>query len=218
MARAKSVLITGEAMWDALSSPSRMEVFEFLIAAGPSSAAELAYRMDKPADSLYHHIKILLDAGLIVETGARRVGRQTEVIYDTVADDYRFDVDGKSTKNHAMLRKLIAAALRTTDRRMAKAFRKGGLVTEHGPTKSVWFRLEHAWLDAQELAAVNEHLAQVSKILKNGRNERHGTLFGCTLALFPVVRSRRSDPDFVPRTPTRVIKVKAGTARKRVYG
>ena len=218
MARAKSILITGEAMWEAVSSPSRMEVFEFLIASGPSSAAELAFRMDKPADSLYHHIKILLDAGLVTETGVRRVGRQTEVIYDTVADDYKFDLDGKSGKNNSMFRKLVAASLRTTDRRLAKAIRKGGLVTEPGPSKSVWFRMEHAWLDAQQLAEVNEHLGAVMKILERGRNERHGTLFGCTLALFPVVRSRRSDPDFVPRSPARVIKVKSGAARKRVYG
>ena len=58
----------------ALASPVRIELVGVLQTRGPSSIREMALALDRPADGLYHHVRILLKAGLLVEKD-RQIGR-----------------------------------------------------------------------------------------------------------------------------------------------
>jgi DNA-binding transcriptional ArsR family regulator len=51
----------------ALASPLRMELIGALRTHGPASIRELAAQLDRPADGLYHHVRTLLKAGIVVE-------------------------------------------------------------------------------------------------------------------------------------------------------
>lgn len=98
-AKAKFLLISTPAQWKAISSPARFEMIEFMRAVAPCSLAELGERMDRPADSLYHHIRRLQKAGIVELIEKRKVGRRVESVYDLVANDLKFDFDLTSGKN-----------------------------------------------------------------------------------------------------------------------
>jgi predicted ArsR family transcriptional regulator len=77
----------------AVVSPVRQEIVDALAAAGPSSAAQLADRLGRPADALYHHLRVLMRSGLVVEHSRRRTAYRTEAIYATVRMARRFQAD-----------------------------------------------------------------------------------------------------------------------------
>ena len=65
-----------------LFKPARLEVYENLQIAGPSSIADLALRLGRPADSLYYHIRKMTRVGLLVDRGSRRARRRDEHLFD----------------------------------------------------------------------------------------------------------------------------------------
>jgi DNA-binding transcriptional ArsR family regulator len=60
-------------VFGAMASATRREILGLLLDGGPQPVAELADRFDMRRPSLSEHLKILKDAGLVVE---RKAGRQ----------------------------------------------------------------------------------------------------------------------------------------------
>jgi DNA-binding transcriptional ArsR family regulator len=60
-------------VFGAMANATRREILGLLLDAGPQPVAELADRFDMRRPSLSEHLKILKDAGLVVE---RKAGRQ----------------------------------------------------------------------------------------------------------------------------------------------
>lgn len=185
--RAKTVLVKGPRMWRAVSSPVRIEMIEQFRVAGPCSVAELAELMDLPADGLYHHLKLLASVGIVVWVEDRVVGLRKEGVYDLAAERLKFDADFRTGRGAVRYEHVAAALARSTHRRVAAALGAGGLEID-GPHKSLWSRMETAWLDDAELAAVNEHLMKVEEILAEARQRRHGRMFSLSIFMTPVVR------------------------------
>lgn len=69
-----------------LSSGVRIQLFAVFKLRGPSSISEVAPLLSRPADALYHHIRKLLSAGLLRQTGSRKAGKRDEAIYDVTAE------------------------------------------------------------------------------------------------------------------------------------
>jgi DNA-binding transcriptional ArsR family regulator len=66
-----------------IADPTRLAIAESCVE--PSSATELAERLDLPRTRLYHHLKILQEHGLLEVVETRRVGAMTERIYQVTA-------------------------------------------------------------------------------------------------------------------------------------
>jgi DNA-binding transcriptional ArsR family regulator len=190
--RAKTVLVKGARMWAAVASAVRVEMIEQLRVAGPCSVAELADLMDRPADGLYHHLRLLESVGIIDRIGERDAGTRKEALFDLAAERLSFDADFRSGRGAKRYERVAAALLRSVDRRVTGALAAGGLEVE-GPAKSLWMRIETSWLDDAELARVNEHLMAVEDILARARTQRHGRMFSFGIFVCPVVRTGRSD-------------------------
>lgn len=186
--RKTRITISTEEQWEAITSPVRFEICTFLEGAGPCSIAELAELMDVPADSLYHHIRILLKAAIVVEAGFRKKGRQIETIYDVAADEISFDLE--SDHHVERINKLNAAVLRQCSRNLKSAL-ESGQARFRGQHRNLYARLETAWLTRDELAEVRQHVEAISSIFENGRKKNRGQLMMACLCLGPVVRSRR---------------------------
>jgi DNA-binding transcriptional ArsR family regulator len=71
-----------------LYDPIRYRIFRALET--PRSMAELADEMDRPANRLYYHVRLLVDAGLVRQVGTRASGRHTERIFGRAATRMRF--------------------------------------------------------------------------------------------------------------------------------
>jgi DNA-binding transcriptional ArsR family regulator len=197
-------------MWAALTSHARLELIEFLHPLGPCSARELAFHVDRPADGLYHHLKLLEAAGLVAQVGFRKGDRQPEALFDLTADRFLFDADFNTGRNVHLYTKVAAIVMRFTDRLLIQAVSAGGLQIE-GPHKSLWSRAETSWLTDDDLARVNTHLNAIAQIMNDGRTKRQGRLFSLSLFMFPLVRSRHAD-ERAP-APRRVSKKSPRTPR-----
>lgn len=200
-------MIRTPAQWDAVMSPPRLELIYALHVGGPLSIAELAQRVDRPADALYHHVRKLVAGGVVVEIGTRRAGKQTEAVFDFVADKLLFDFDARSGRNSDKWKRLGTMILRMAERSFAAAVDQAGL-TLAGPHKDLWSRMDTAWLSPADLARVNEHFYAVEAILAGCRARAarppDARLFNLALFVMPVVRTRHARvPDPAPRPARR---------------
>lgn len=187
--RKKTALVETSLQFDAACSGVRFELITFLIAAGPCSIAALAEQMDRRADGLYHHIRKLVEAKFIREVGFQKSGRQLETIYDSVADQFLFDVDFETGRNVDRILQLMKATLRRSERIMEDAI-EAGVVSFEPKTRNAFIRGDTAWLDKTDLKKVTDHLQSIIDIFEAGRRKREGELFAVTFNLSPLVRSR----------------------------
>ena len=191
--REATILVAEAEQFEAVSSGVRFEMLTFLIAAGPCSIAVLAEQMDRRADGLYHHIRKLVNAGLIREVGFRKSGRQVETIYDTVADHFQFDVDFASGRNVERIIQLMKATLRRSERIVSDAIAAGVVSFEEG-SRNAFIRGDTAWLTSTDLSKVIGHLQSIIDIFDAGRRQRDGELYAVTFSLSPLVRRRAAQP------------------------
>lgn len=167
-----------------MCSPVRLEMIELMRVAGPCSIRDLADEMDRPADSLYHHLRLLLKAGLFSEVGSRKSGRRNEAVYDP-----------ETGRNAPRMARVMGSVARASQRNLVNALKEGGMSLE-GDKRDLWMNFEAAWLDDKRLAQLNKHIAAISELLSaarasglskaKGARLRSITLFSC-----PVVRSGR---------------------------
>lgn len=213
-------VISTAAEWAAVSSPVRFEILEFMRMLTPCSLAELGQAMARPSDGLYHHVKVMLKAGIVVPAGdrelrgasspgsarrgrgggvggevavgggGRRAGGRREALFALASTRFRFDIDPATGRNIRAVKKLIAGLCRLSHRAISHAF-DAGLPLGVGPGKQIWARSETAWLDDAALAEVNAHILAIDAVFERGRRVRSGKLFQISYYMNPVVRQPR---------------------------
>jgi predicted transcriptional regulator len=213
--REGTLIVESDAHWEAITSPTRFEILEQMRSAAPCSVAELARQMDRPADGLYHHLRKLVDSGLIREVGQRPVGKQVEAIYDLAFDKMIFDVNPVTGRNVEAMRRLNGALLRLCGRVVDAAMSNHEMVSG-GQGQNTWSRLDTTWLTPESLAEVNEHLAAIRRLMVEGNQQREGQLI--TIGTFggPALRPRRADgvkPDREARGNSRMERAYRVTRR-----
>lgn len=185
--------VRSDAEWSAINSPVRVEMLVFMLTTGPCAIRELASLMDRPADGLYHHMRRLVEAGIVTEVGTRKAGTQIEAIYQTVGKDITVDgnIGRKRTRERRLrlLRTLLQHAWKTVE----AAFEAQAAVVE-GEQENFRLNWRISWLDDRQLAEVKQHQAAIERILQQGMRQRHGRLFAHLTYLSPVVRTRGARP------------------------
>jgi DNA-binding transcriptional ArsR family regulator len=86
-----SLEVADPAVLAALYDPVRYRIFRALEA--PRTIAELAEAVGRPANRLYYHVRLLVEAGLVRQVGTRSSGRHTERVFGRSADRIRFTGD-----------------------------------------------------------------------------------------------------------------------------
>lgn len=158
--------LADNAIWSALRSPIRFQLFEAVRTQTGVDARSLAEAIGASAPKLYYHLKILERAKLLYADGlgGRRRARGPEaVIYRACCEQFParfFDFDAKAQARAVKLRRILA------DAGLALVLPKGGLV--HGA--QLLTRREH--LTAREEAAVRSHMAEIGRILEGARARR----------------------------------------------
>src|SRR4051812_42911292 len=100
----------------ALTSPVRIELIGAVQTHGPASIRELAARLGRPADGLYHHVRTLVRAGVLAETERRKVGRREEAVYALTAPRIGGGLDPASPAGREGVTRAATAALRLAAR------------------------------------------------------------------------------------------------------
>jgi len=183
-------MISSPAQWKAVSSPARFEMIEFMRAVAPCSLSELAERMDRPADSLYHHIRRLQKAGIVRLIDRRKAGRRTEAVYDLMGDDLKFDFDPSTGKNAKQLAYLAGATTRLAHRTLSQALGSESIREEK--VKRFAIRSDSAWLDEAQLKRTIELTEKIVEIFETNKSSAKGRLYHLQMILTPVVRRRHA--------------------------
>ena len=182
----------------ALASPLRLEILGLFTTPEPLAIADMAGLMGRTAGSLYHHVGILEQAGLLRRTGTRPKGKRHEALFMPTAS--RIEVaapsgDGKATD---LAVKTLAAAFRMAERDLDAALRTGDSLTE-GPARNLFATRIHLRASPKLLARINKHLqaiedllaAEAAKVHQPSPDEQHLSL---TIALLPLKGRNKIQP------------------------
>jgi len=107
-----------------LISPARLEILEALGTLERASARELAAYLGRPPGAVYHHVRMLTQAGLFVEVAIRRGSRRPEVVYAPAAPRLAVKAGASPSGDRQALRTL-QAVLRQAGRDVAAAVGRG---------------------------------------------------------------------------------------------
>lgn len=185
------LVVRTQAQWRAILSAVRLELVDAFRRLGPCSIADIAVALDRPADGLYHHLRLLLRAGLLIEAGSRRTHRQNEKLYALAADDLTFDLQLDTRQPYRHFSRLVSLMGATGGRHFSAAARAGVLHDERG-TKNWFVRNDLAWLTPNDVRQIRNHIDGILELLDKGRENRTGQLYNLCLIGNPVARSRRA--------------------------
>src|SRR5262245_30142353 len=107
-----------------LISPARLEILEAFGALDRASARELAAHLGRPPGAVYHHLRTLTQAGLVVEVGVRPGPRRPEVVYAPAASLLAVRAGASRSGDRQALRTL-QAVLRQAGRDVEAAVARG---------------------------------------------------------------------------------------------
>jgi DNA-binding transcriptional ArsR family regulator len=204
--------------WSVLMSPIRNEVAEALRILGPSSVAEIAEIIDRPADTLYRHLEILQEAGLVQAVGFRKLGRNAEQVFELTARDFVADFSGVSRSlENRTLHRAISNLLKATDRTVRDAAAAQALYgpltatvataaatvgsVASDPTRAgvappaferpnLSLTYELGWLTPAGHQEVRALLERIKEIMAVGRGQPGSCLYMTLAVVSPVVRKR----------------------------
>ena len=183
----------------AVSSPLRLEILGLFVSAEPLAISDMAVLMNRSAGSLYHHVGILEEAGILQKTGRRPKGKRYEALYLPTAARFEYDAasGGEEAINNAV--KLMATGFRMAERDLEAALRSEDPGLE-GPDPDFFaFRL-HVRASPELLAKINEQLKAVLELIRPDEksaadfspDDQHVSL---TLALLPIKGREVPNPE-----------------------
>jgi DNA-binding transcriptional ArsR family regulator len=149
---------------EVMVSPRRHDIVDRLAASGPMSIRELAGQIGAQPSSLYHHVRKLMDVGLVIEAGSRVVRRRREAISAPPAPRMRVARAVAVNEYPELLTAIVAG----TTRQLARDFRAGvgsAAAIGDGPGRNIGFLRMVARPSPGQLDRLNECLYEIAEIL-----------------------------------------------------
>jgi hypothetical protein len=145
----------------ALESPRRQEIVDAVAAIGPCSIVELAEHLGRAADSLYFHVKKLVQVKLLLEKETRKSGRHVWAIYALPSRQVRMVYRPAVMSS---IRRVVAGAIRLSLREFNQSVaRKAGAFI--GPNRDTWGGRTKGWLSDSDLREVNQLLERILHLM-----------------------------------------------------
>ena len=176
----------------ALTSPLRLEIIGLFTSHGALSIADMAERMGRSPGSLYHHVGILENVGLLRRAGTRPKGKRYEALFEVSARLTAFEADPKDEDSIADLVRAMSAAFRMSERDLEAALRRDDLKSE-GPARNLLATRVHMRISPDLLAELNQHIDAIQTLLVGQIDAGDSAgpedeLLSLTLALLPLRR------------------------------
>ena len=187
--RSRPNLPNPESLRKALASPQRLELVGLFVEMKSMSISDMAVRSGRPATSLYHHVQVLEESGVLVRDGVRRKGKRFENLYRLSSSRLELDLDpdDQDAGDHAI--RAVGAALRMAERDFTAAVTEGRSVVD-GPERNLIGLRLHMRVSADALAHLNEHLSALESLLmaqssEGGEPEESDQFISLTLVVAP---------------------------------
>lgn len=173
-----------------LGSPVRQDIVDYVDAAGPSTVAEIAAALGRPADTLYYHVGLLREAGLLVVREAT-AGRAVRVV-DLPGAGLQVRYRPEDPENVAAVRDAVGTMLRSAERRFAAGLEgRAGTVAVEGPRRSLWASRVRGRLTEAELEEVNGLIRRLHEVFAGGRGRgpEEGRMHEVNVVLSPLAEA-----------------------------
>lgn len=176
--RVRELILDDPMAMEALASPHRLEVVAALGDAEQASIADLARRLGRTPHSLYYHVKLLEEAGVVVKAETRRRGRRDERVWKLVGERMLLGAHAASPEAIGKAAKAIDSMLRLTSRELCAALRAQR-------TAITGLRMK-ARLDQRSLGRVARLIREIEKVVADSaRRPAAGRMFAVTLVVTP---------------------------------
>jgi helix-turn-helix protein len=174
----------------ALASPVRIEIVGVFQTHGPLAIRELAEKMSRPADGLYHHVRQLLKVEILRVAETRRAGKRDEAVFELTAERFGHTAQPKtSAMKHAIV-ETAASALRLANREFRRAVLADRQAEDEGRTRAKLSR-QRTWLTDEDLVDLHGLLEKIEAFLKRRTGRKQGRPFALTTVLVPIVKRKR---------------------------
>jgi len=178
----KKVLMANLEQLDVLRSRLRGRITDLVYSAGELTVAEIAEALVQKPTTLYRHLDLLVESGLLTEGEPVRTGKTLARVFKAPAGTIKFPRETASQAERVAVADVIVSQLRMA----AKETR--ARIETHGPESGVRAGAVVGWLTPEDRERVAELMVEAYEILENGRREEGRTLCGLTFALRPVPR------------------------------
>lgn len=180
----------------ALASPLRLEIIGLFAGSDALAISDMAARMGRPAGSLYHHVGILENAGMLQRVGTRPKGKRYEALFKPAASRIEMEAKPGDADAAGHARRALSAAFRMAERDLEAALKRDDLELE-GPGRNILVTQTHMRVPPRLLARLNKHLQAIEKLLgseagKDPQPTPEDQHLSLTIALLPI-RGRSSD-------------------------
>jgi DNA-binding transcriptional ArsR family regulator len=180
---AKSHTIRSAQQLAVLAAAARQEIVDVLAAMGTVSVAELAAALNRPADSLYFHLRALVRAGLVEQVVYRRNRGRKEALFRTVASELFLEYKPRSASNRRGVNAIVSSMFRLGVRDFRRACEAGN-ATVSGPRRELWALRKSARLSVAQIEALNRSIKRVAA--EFSPSSREGRLYAVTILLTPL--------------------------------
>jgi DNA-binding transcriptional ArsR family regulator len=167
-----------------LAYPARIELVEALMSEQPATVEELGRHLGRNPRALYHHLRPLLAAGLVVEVGERPTARRPAKLYSLPADRLELDPEDRSKAAREARRRMARAVLRKALTLNERALADPDIALD-GPRRALTLGHRVSRLTPRGLARVNTKLRELMALLVEEHDPERGEPFVLTVQLAP---------------------------------
>ena len=168
---------------EAIASPIRQELASAL-GHRPTTVTALAKQLGRTRQALYHHVGILVAAGLVEPVGRGGPGRGREETYRLAVSKVAAGPRPGSSEEIALAARAVAAMLRLTGRELRLALDQPRL-KRAGAGREVVAMRGKARLSERELARLNTLIREVHTLLQQAKSRLRGKMYSVTLVVTP---------------------------------
>jgi hypothetical protein len=176
----------------AISSSIRRDILDTVAALGAMPVAELARRLDRPADRLYYHTRLLERVGLLRRTPGVGDSGRSEDVFDVPARPIYIVYETASARHRAAMRSMVGALLRQARNEFTAAYVPGVAIVE-GADRDLWAGRVTGVLDRGSRRRVVELLEELVRIFQSASRESADgrPLHQLTFVLSPAQRAKQ---------------------------
>ncbi|MCA9278211.1 MAG: helix-turn-helix transcriptional regulator [Phycisphaeraceae bacterium] len=178
--------ITDTKQMRALSSSVRQEIIDTVNALSVCSIREIALALGCSADSLYYHIRALIEAGLLVKAGTRPSSRREELLVSTPTRGIMrlcYEPNNEDTVN--TVARIVGSMLRVAERDFKAGF-KPDIARCDGSERNLNASRQKAWLNKAQRREVNVILHRLQEIFSETQPTEGSELHSLTFVLAPI--------------------------------
>jgi len=170
---------------DALKSKLRAQIVDLIFNAGEMTAAEIGAELDQKQTTLYRHLDLLVEVGLLIEGEPARAGKALARVFKAPARTLKYqDVEKAPPQMRRAVGDLMAYELRLAAKETASAYAEGECTTRV-PSAQLNYASVTGWLSAKERARVNELLTEIRTIVQASSHAPGKSLQTITFASRP---------------------------------